>query len=165
MPGDSFDITVEAYEGIPVLEIASEELFKVATRTANTWRDNIRSGTGANGSHGSPWVNTGEAANDVTISPQSEGALEYTVGGDVIQLAVAETGRAPGSMPPPEPIADWMREALGERDPDPWPIQKHIEREGIEGFAPGRGAFLEHKDELSKRVSRRVDEALDEQEI
>jgi hypothetical protein len=163
MATDSFSIEVSEYEGVPVLEIASEELFRTATRTMNTWRDNLRNGTGADGSHGRPWVNTGEAANSVTIDPPREGALEYLVGGDRIQLAVAETGRAPGAMPPPEPIVDWMREQLGVDDPDPWPIQKKIEEEGIEGFAPGRAAVNEHAPELSERVATRIDAELEEQ--
>jgi hypothetical protein len=162
MPEESFSIAVDTYEGIPVKEIASEELFRVAVRTMNTWRENIRKGEGIS-DHGSPYVNTGEAANDVTIQPQREGSLEYKVGGDTVQLAVAENGRAPGSMPPPDPIADWMREQLGESDPDPWPVQKHIEEKGLEPFEPGRAAALEHEGELSERVHRRLDRALAEQ--
>jgi len=165
MSTNEFSIEVEEYEGIPVLDIASEELFKHATRVMNTWRDNLRSGTGAQGNHGSPWVNTGEAANDVTIDPPREGALEYVVGGDVIQLAVAETGRTPGKFPPPEPIRDWMREQLGISDPDPYPIQRKIAEEGIEGFAPARGAHNEHRGELSENVADRLDAALTDESV
>jgi hypothetical protein len=164
VPEEAFAIDVREYEGIPVLQIASEELYKTAIRTKNTWRENIRNGRGAAGNHGSPYVNTGEAATDVTIEPKAEGALEYTIGGDVVQLAVAEYGRAPGSMPPPEPISRWMREALGETDPDPWPIQKHIEENGLEPFKPGLAAYHEHAPELSENSARRIDAALTAQE-
>ena len=162
---DAFEIEAEAYEGIDVLEIASEELFKHAARVMNSWRDNLRRGEGAGGSHGSPFVNSGEAANDVTVDPPREGELEYVVGGDVIQLLIAEWGRAPGSMPPPEPIEDWMREQLGESDPEPFPVQKHIEEQGIEGFEPARGADEEHRDELSENVADRLSEAVDEEAV
>lgn len=162
---DAFELEAEAYDGIPVLQITTEELFKVATRAMNTWRDNLRRGEGANGSHGRPYKNTGEAINDVTVQPPREGELEYKVGGDVVQLAIAEFGRSPGTFPPPEPIEDWMREQLGIKDPDPFPVQRHIKEEGIDGFAPGRGAANEHRGELSERVSSRLDEALDQQEV
>lgn len=75
MPPDEFAIDVREYEGLPVATIAAEELYRTAIRTMNTWRENIRNGRGAAGNHGSPYVNTGEAASDVTIEPKAEGAL------------------------------------------------------------------------------------------
>lgn len=160
---DAFDVDADPYDGINLEKIASEETFKQSVRVANTWRENIRSGEGAAGDHGSPFVNTGEAANDVTVDPQQEGALEYVVGGDVIQLLIAEVGRAPGEFPPPEPIADWMREQLGVQDPDPFPVQRHIAEEGIEGFAPARGAANQHKGELEENVLTRIEAELEQQ--
>jgi len=161
---DAFDVDADEYEGINLTEIASEETFALAVEVGNTWRDNIRQGEGVR-SRDHPWVNSGEAANDVAVDPPAEGALEYEVGGDVVQLAVAEYGRSPGSFPPPEPIADWIREQLGEDDPDPFPIQRSIAKRGIKGFAPARAAANEYRGELAARIGRRINDLLDELEV
>lgn len=165
---DEFDIDVSEYEGVDIERIASEEAFRAAINTQNEWRDNLDQGVGAAGSHGRQYRNTGEAINDITISPQSEGASEYLVGGDVVQLAVAEWGAVFDGPPPFEPIADWA----GEKGLNPeegqtfeemvnairWGIAEH----GLEGFAPGRAAAKEVGPTYEENVIERLNEQIEE---
>lgn len=126
-------------------QIASEELWKAAVRTQNAWRENLDAGIGATGSHGRPYVGTGEAIARTTVSPELPGADEYIVAGETVQHLIAEFGRTPGSkMPPPEPIERWAREAgLKPRDGETWEsmiwtIRRHIAVHGLPGFAPAQ---------------------------
>lgn len=167
MPGDdAFSIDFEPYDGIDVVGITREELEKQAIRVQATWRDNLRKGQGAEGSHGGPYVNTGEAVNDVVY--EFTGALEVRIGGDVVQLAVAEFGRAPGSPPPYDAIARWAREKGLQPDDGSfsdmvdairWAIAEH----GLEPFAPATGAANQHRGELPDRLNARLDEELEQQ--
>lgn len=150
----------EVYEGVDIEGIASEEIFKAAVRTQNTWRENLRR---------EGWVNTGEAVNDITIDPQQEGADAYTVGGDVIQLAIAEFGRAPGSFPPPSAIGEWVNEQAGmpnkgdsEFDSVVYAVSKSIAESGISGFRPGTRAFREESEKVADRIQQRIEEQLEE---
>lgn len=177
---DDFSVDVSPYEGIDVQKIASEELFKHSLKARDAWVDNLRAGKGASGSHGehresgpspAPYNNTGETQNDVTVEPQQEGSLEYTVGGDVVQLAVAEFGRRPGAAPPPrEPIARWADEKGLAPEADQTfdemvdAIRFAIADRGLHGFAPGRAAAREHDgDALAERVDRRFGQELENQ--
>ena len=153
-------------DDVSVQQIAREEVFRAAINTQNAWRENLRQ-------HG--FVNTGEAVNDVTVEPQREGADEYVVGGDVIQLAIAEFGRRPGArMPPHEPIADWVHEQQGlpnrgdvqlldfgegpvevTFDQTVFLIRRGIAENGIEAFQPGQRAFREEAPKAQDRVEER----------
>lgn len=163
--GDSFSVDFEPYEGLPIREISQDELEKQAIRVQATWRKNLRKGQGAEGSHGGPYVNTGEAVNDVVY--EFTGDLEVRIGGDVIQLAVAEFGRAPGSPPPFDAIERWAREkglqpeegSFDEMvDAIRWSIAKH----GLEPFAPATGAANSHRGELPQRINARLQEELEQ---
>lgn len=179
---DDFDVDVEPYKGLDVERIASEELFKHSLKARDQWVDNLLKGQGAEGAHGehrdsgpapAQYKNTGEATNDVTVDPQGEGSLEYIVGGDVIQLAIAEFGRSPNAPPPPfEPIATWAREKGLEPDDGQTfedmvdAIRFAIGSRGLHGFAPGRAAARKYdSDVLADRVDQRFAEELDKQSI
>jgi hypothetical protein len=56
-----------------------------------------------------------------------------------------------------------MREQLGVDDPDPFPVQRKIFEEGIEGFAPARGAANEHEGGLEKRIKYRIEAEIESQ--
>ena len=162
-------VKVKKYPHIPLRETLQNAMFECATTCQTFWQDNLLSGMGADGDR-PPWKDTGEAVNDVTISPQTPTSLEYEVGGDVIQLAIAEFGREAGSLPPREPIAEWVyRKGIKPHNEDDtmddvieairWGIYNH----GIRGFAPGRLAslqtenivvetFRKHLEALEKKV-------------
>ncbi|NMA10073.1 MAG: hypothetical protein GX932_03520 [Methanomicrobiales archaeon] len=133
------------FRGIPdYRQIVSEELWKAAVRTQNAWRENLDAGIGATGSHGRPYVGTGEAIARTTVFPELPGADEYIVAGETVQHLIAEFGRTPGTkMPPPEPIERWAQEAgLVPREGETWEsmiwtIRRHIAEHGLRGFAPG----------------------------
>lgn len=163
--GDSFSVDFEPYEGLPIGEITREELEKQAVRVQASWRDNLRKGQGAEGSHGGPYVNTGEAVNDIVY--EFTGDLEVRVGGDVVQLAVAEFGRAPGSPPPYDAIATWAREkGLQPEDGSfsdmvdaiRWAIAEH----GLEPFAPAQAAANKHRGDLPEQLNARLQEELEQ---
>lgn len=175
----SFSVSISEYDGIEVEKITSEEAFKAAVRTMNQWRENLDKGEGAAGVHGSyresgagdtQYRNTGGTANDITVEPQTEGSLEYTVGGDSIPLAVAETGRVPtpNSPPPFDPIADWAREKGLEPDGDETfeemvdGIRWAIAQRGIPGFQPGRLAAKQVGPTFEENVTERINEEIDE---
>lgn len=135
-----------SYKGLPdYRQIVSEELWKAAERTRQQYQENLEAGKGAAGSHGRPYVGTGEAIARTTVYPELPGADEYVVKGETMQHVIAEFGRTPGSkMPPPEPIERWAREAgLKPRDGETWEsmiwtIRRHIAVHGLPGFAPAQ---------------------------
>lgn len=140
-----------SYKGLPdYRQIVSEELWKAAERTRQQYQENLEAGKGAAGSHGRPYVGTGEAIARTTVYPELPGADEYVVKGETIQHVIAETGRTPGKrMPPPEPIDRWAREAglvprtLPDGTQETWDdmilnIRRHIAAHGLRGFAPAQ---------------------------
>lgn len=165
---DPYDVEVNGYAGLDFEKAAREALEEVAIKTQNEWIENLERGEGANGNHGSPYVNTGEAVNDITVEWLD--ALTVVVGGDVVQLAVAEDGRVPtpGSPPPYEPIADWAREKGLEPDDGQSfedmvdAIRFSIADQGLEGFAPGQAAVNAVAGELEDRTRRKVEQQMDE---
>lgn len=177
MPEEPFSVDISEYEGLvdddaDLEQIASEEAFKAAIRTQRVWRKNLDEGKGAVGSHPRSYRNTGEAAGDITIEPQSEGATEYRVGGDVVQLAVAEFGRVPtpGSPPPFDAIADWARER-GLRPEEGQSFEEMVDAirwsiadNGLEPFAPGRLAAQEVGPTYEENVRERIEQLIEEQE-
>lgn len=177
--GESFGVDISAYEGIEVERIAREETFKAAVRTQNQWRENLDKGKGALGRHGryresgtsdTQFRNTGEAVNDITVTP-AEPSLEHFVGGDVIQLAIAEFGRvpSPNSPPPYQAIADWAREKGLQPDQGETfeemvdAIRWAIADRGIPGFAPARLAAQQVGPEFEENTIRRLNEEIGEQ--
>ncbi len=158
----AFRVDAKPYAGIDLKRIASEELFKTATIGLNAWKANLSSGIGASGKR-RPWVNTGEARANITINPLEPGSLEYLVGGRVIQLFIAEYGRAPGNSPPPQkPIEDWVHEkriavrGTPEFDRVVHAIRMSIARKGIRGFAPGFKAGRDSIKGQQKRLRDRM---------
>lgn len=157
-----FDVESEDMPELDLERIVSEELFAAATRGQQAWQENLRRGVGATGSHGRAYVDTGEAVNDITISPPTPGALEYVVGGDVVQLAVAEFGRRPGRPPPHEAIAAWAKRVgltpdEGESFDDMvTAIRFAIAERGLPAFAPGQKAFDETTQDLEERIRARI---------
>lgn len=147
------------------LQIAKEEIFKAAIEVRNKWQDNLNKGIGAEGFHGGEWRDTGETINDVTIDPQRP-ALEISVGGDHIGLAIAEFGRRPNApMPPHEPIARWAkRKGIRPSDEDMsfvemvFLIRRKIGEKGIRGFAPARLAWHHVNRDIDEKISQRIDQ-------
>ena len=136
--------------------IASEEAFKAAVRTQETWRDNLDA---------ADWRNTGEGIASIAIEPQTEGASEYKTGSDKVQILVAEKGRAPGSMPPHDDLADWVNEQanLPNRGEDGFEntvfnVRKAIAQHGIEGFQPGQRAFRAERERAVESIKERLNE-------
>lgn len=173
---NSFSVDIKEYEGLvddkaDLERIASEEAFKAAIKTQREWRNNLDEGRGAVGSHPRPYRNTGEAINDITVVPAEEGATEYRVGGDVVQLAVAEFGRVPtpGSPPPFAAISDWARErGLTPEGGQTWEqmvdaIRWSIADEGLPAFGPGRLAAQQVGPEYEEAVIERINRLIDEQ--
>lgn len=139
----AFETETDLYEGIDVEKNARETLFEIAVEAQNRYAENIQRGRGAEGNHPGGFVDRGEAMNSITISPQHDNATEYRVGGDEVQLLIAEYGRAPNNaMPPHDDISEWARRnGLTPNDGQDWDgmifgIRKKIAEDGIEGFAP-----------------------------
>lgn len=154
----SMDIEVDEYEGLDFEQLAREQLEQTAIRTQQFWRDNLRD---------AGWVDRGEAVNDVTVVQVDE--TTYKVGGDVIQLAIAEFGRAPGSMPPHDAISEWARRKnLTPNEDQDWDgmvyaIRKAIAEDGIEGHAAGQRAARKASKRLESEMKDRIDRDLERQ--
>jgi hypothetical protein len=173
---EQYSVDIDEYEGLTddgadIEQIASEEAFKAAVRTQRAWRENLDEGKGAIGSHPRSYRTTGEAAGDITVTPTEEGAEEYEVGGDVVQLAVAEFGRVPtpNSPPPFDAIADWARER-GLRPEGEQSFEEMVEalrwsiaEEGLEPFGPGRLAAQQEGPEYERRAKERIERAIEEE--
>ena len=137
-----------------IREVAQEELFSQANSFKTAWEDIVIE----------EWFNDGEAANDITITPPREGADSYTVGGDVIQLLIAEFGRRPGAtMPPEQPIVEWVNEqaempSRGDDDFDSvvFLVRRAIGENGIEPIMPARRAWDQVDGEYEERVADRL---------
>ena len=164
-----FDVETDPYSGIDIEGTAQEALFETVVEAQNRYAENVQRGRGADGSHPGGFVDRGEAMNSITISPQSDSAREYTVGGDAIQLLIAEYGRAPNnSLPPHQPISEWARRnGLTPDDGQDWDgmvyaIRKKIAEEGIEGFAPARQTAHEMRGRLRERAHDKIEQQLDE---
>jgi hypothetical protein len=179
MARDAYSVQINEYEGITdddgktLAQIAREEAFKAAIRTQEQWRENLDKGQGAVGSHPRAYRNTGEAVGDITVEPADpEASNEFRVGGDVVQLAVAEFGRVPtpGSPPPFEAIADWARErGLSPEGEDTFEemvdaIRWAIADNGLEPFGPGRLAAQEVGPTYQENVEERLNNIIEEQE-
>ena len=178
MPRESFSVDINGYEGITdedgksLEQIAREEAYKAAIRTQSTWRENLEQGKGAVGSHPRGYRNTGEAVGDITVTPSDpEASNEFRVGGDVVQLAVAEFGRVPtpGSPPPFDAIADWARERG--LSPDEGTFEEMVEAirwsiadEGLEPFGPGRLAAQKEGPKYEERATERINSIIEGQE-
>jgi len=174
---DAYSVDINEYRGIiddgkRLERISREEAFKAAVRTQREWRTNLDRGEGAVGSHPRSYRNTGEAAGDITVTPADpEGSDEFRVGGDVVQLAVAEFGRvpSPGSPPPFEAIADWARERGLSPDEGTFEemvdaIRWSIADNGLEPFGPGRLAAQEVGPTYQENVEERLSNIIGEQE-
>ena len=168
----SFDVDSDDFEAPDIEKIAKEETFRAAVNTQNRWREILDQ---------AGWRNTGEAINDVTVEPKTDGASEYLVGGDVVQLAIAEFGRRPGAkMPPYEPIADWVHEQEGMLnrgeskmvdfgdgpvsvtfDSLVFLVRRAISDKGIEPIGAGRKAFREESENAAQRIDDRVSDEME----
>lgn len=183
MPEDHFDVDVSAYEGIDILGITSRNLEAAAKDAQAKWQDNLTRGHGvvpartSGGKRNPSYVNTGEARSDITVTPQASGALKYLTGGDVIQLAVAETGRrkTPGRPPPWAAIAEWAKEvqlvpnlylspteAPAEDREVINAVRWSIAERGLQGFAPGHAAGVAAAHALRRRLVRDLKDAVRE---
>lgn len=174
--GDAFEVDVDAYEGVDVLGIAREEVFKAATRTQSRWKQNLTRGRGvtkartSGGKRNPSWVNTGEGRGSISLEPETQGALAYRIGSEKVQVIVAEVGRSPGEPPPPwTPIAQWAKEVgivprfYPEEDEAPETVQDtltairmSIAENGIGGFAPGHEAGQREGRRFQRRVRERT---------
>jgi hypothetical protein len=177
MPEESFSVDIDEYEGLvddgtDLEMVAREEAYKAAIRTQRAWRKNLDQGKGAVGSHPRSYRNTGEAAGDITVVPESpDKGTEFKVGGDVVQLAVAEFGRVPtpGSPPPYDAIVDWARERGLSPDEGTFEemvnaIRWAIADRGLEPFGPGRLAAQEVGPTYEANVTGRINSIIEEQE-
>ena len=137
--------------------------FKAAVRIMNKWIDNLETGSGALGSHGGPYVSTGEAVASIRLDPETPDSDTYTIFSDKIQVLIAEVGRMPGTMPPFEPISQWVHEKLGVKKgskghyPIVQKIRQNIKENGLEPFAPMEKAVVEVVHDLEKELGRAVE--------
>lgn len=160
----SYEISVGRLPEIDYSRLISEGLWVSAERLRQQWQDNLDEGKGAVGDHGRPYVATGEAINDVTVDPALPGSQEYLIGGDVIQLAIAEFGRAPGSPPPFDAIAQWAREIqLAPHEGDTFDdmvnaIRFAIARRGLPAFAPGLLADQIVSPTVADEIEKRIEQ-------
>jgi len=144
MPYDGDDFESISDES-PIREVAQEELFSLAVRFQRRWREILRD---------EGFVNTGEAISDITIQPQREGSDSYRIGGDVVQLFIAEFGRRPGAkMPPEEPLRDWVSEQSGmpsrgddDFDNTVFLVRRSIAENGIPAIRAARRAWADVED-------------------
>lgn len=168
MAKPSVTIKMKLYGGLNLTERVSDLLFITAVDTQNKWRDNLERGVGALGSHGRPYVDDGEAKNDVVFQPQAPGALRYIIGGDVVQLFIAEYGRVPtpGKLPPFTPIAEWAERKGIVKKGDKYfyqiinKIRSNIAEYGLAGFAPGLGAAIEVNAVVEEKLKTFIDDAI-----
>lgn len=169
MAGDDFDVEIDINgEPLDVATPTREVLEEKAIETQNQWIENLERGVGATGEHRGGYVNTGEAANDVTVEWLDD--FTIIVGGDVVQLAVAEYGRVPtpGRPPPFDAIADWAREKQlepgeGETFEDMVDaIRWAIADRGLEGFAPAQGAANKVGPTVQPALEQRIEQELEE---
>ena len=152
--GDDF----ENLGDLDIEGIAREELFKISIQFQTKWQDRLLD---------AGWKNTGEAINDITVEPQAEGSTSYTIGGDVIQLAISEFGRSPGSFPPPDAMGQWVHEqqSLPNKGDDEFDnvvflVSRAVAENGIEPIMGGRNTWHELEGEYERRVSERVEREL-----
>jgi len=147
-------------DDVPIQQIARDEIFKAAIRTQETWRAILDE---------AGWVDEGNAKADITISPQGQGADEYEVGGDIIQLIIAEYGRRPGApMPPHKPIAEWVHRQAGMPsqgddgfDNTVFNVRQHIAENGLEPIRAGARAFRRESERAQESVDTEIDEAME----
>jgi hypothetical protein len=155
--GFSVDDGFEDMEPQDIDRIARETVFEAAIQTSLTWKELLDK---------ADWRNTGNAVESIGTEPQTEGALEYSVGSQLIQVRIAEFGRAPGSkMPPHEPIADWTNEQAGlpNKGDDGFEntvfnIRASIAENGIEPIRAGRTAFEKESQNAEERLAERLSE-------
>ena len=159
------DVETETYDGIDIEGSSQEALFETAVEAKDRYADNVQTGKGENGSHPGGYVDRGEAINSITISPQSDNASEYRVGGDEIQLLIAEYGRAPNNtMPPHDDISEWAnRNGLVPNDGQTWDdmifgIRKKIAEDGIQGFAPAQLTANQMRGRLKERAVEKINQ-------
>jgi len=159
----SYEISVGRLPEIDYSRLISEGLWVSAERLRQQWQDNLEEGKGATGDHGRPYVATGEAINDLTVDPALPGSQEYRIGGDVIQLEVAEYGQEPGQMPGYDAIARWAREIqLAPHEGDTFDdmvnaIRFAIHRRGLPAFAPGLLADQIISPGVAAEIERRIE--------
>lgn len=167
-----FEVETNVYNGLDIEGSAQRALFETAVEAKNKYAENVQRGRGADGTHPGGFVDRGEAINSITIQPQADDATEYRVGGDAIQLLIAEFGRAPNnSMPPREPIEEWARRnGLEPNDDQDWDgmifaIRKKIAEDGIEGFAPAQLTASQMKGRLLERANGDIQRQLDDEDV
>lgn len=158
MPVDGEDFT--ELDDVPIAKISREEVFKAAVKTQNGWKDNMEEEN---------YRSTGEAIESVTIEPQMQGADEYTVGSNKIQVLIGEVGRAPGSFPNVDQLGEWVHEQAGlpdkgdaDFDNAVYNIGKHIAENGLPAYRFGTRAFREVSQELEAELEQRFAEEWDE---
>lgn len=158
------------FRGIPdYRQIVSEELWKAAERTRQQYQENLEKGLGADGSHGRPYVGTGEAIARTTVHPETPGSDVYEIVGETVQHVIAEFGRRPGArMPPHEPISEWAKmQGLIPREGETWDemvlnIRRHIAAHGLEAFAPGLLAMQTVAPTVEETIKARFKRELEE---
>lgn len=162
MTSPQFRITVSQQKLPQHRRIVSEELLKAAVRGENAYRQNMQTGQGALGSHGRPYVGTGEAITSANLYPEAPGADLYTVEGPLIQHVVAEFGQEPGHMPGFAAIDRWAREKqLTPRQGETWEqmiegIRQAIYRRGLRAFAPLQLAADQIAPTIEPAIQRRI---------
>lgn len=159
----SFELEMDPEPEFPSADEIRDEFFKAGVKLVNFWKDNLRTGQGAMGSHGGPYVNTGEAVKSVQMYPERRGADEYIIFSDAIQVLTAEVGQPPGHRPPFRAISMWVHEKLGVKRGDPahFPIvtgiQDKIEEVGLEPFAPMEKAVTELVKDLEEKLGQKLE--------
>ena len=151
-------ISIEAFPTIEGIEDKiNAELVKAAVMMQNNWKDNLTNGIGADGNHGGPYRNTGEAVASIDLEISGKDVVVFS---DAIQVLIAEVGRMPGTYPPFAPISLWVKEKLQipVNDPSHYPIvrkiQQNIHDNGLEPFAPMELAITQTIQGLEEKLSK-----------
>jgi len=171
MAGDPFDVDIDEYEGLDLVEATEDALNAVATDVQNNWMDNMDD---------AGYRTTGEAIRSISIEAPDQ--FVRLIGSDKIQVLIGEFGRAPGAgHPPPDDLGDWVHEKSGlpnrggsvEWDFGEGPVEvtfdqavyligRAIDENGLEAHHFGERAARDARD-LDTEVARQLQQQLDEQ--
>ena len=158
--GDSF----ADLDDFDIGETAQQELAKQAIRFQTRWIENLLD---------AGWVNTGEGVNSITVDKIPDG---FRIGTDKIQVLIAEVGRSPGTMPPHDPISQWVHEQSdmpnkGESETRMvdgeeqtvthedvvFLVRRSIKQTGIEPIRAARNAWESTEDEYEQSVTEELE--------
>jgi len=157
---NNFDVDADIYDGVDFEKLTEDALDAVAVETQETWRDLMDE---------AGYRNTGEAIRSIAV--ERPNTFTRLVGSDRIQVLIGEVGREPGSMPPRDPIANWVDEQAGlpsrgdeDFDDTVWGVRKGIEENGLPAYHFAERAVAKSQG-LGGELARRVKQEAEEQSV